>query len=524
VPRLLIAVAVALLGLSSPVLAKPRVAVAPLAGDSDGRMGAVIRDALDGKLVVVAPKEVERGLEKLGLSGELAEADLEKLRDKLDAPVVVQGKLGRAGKKKTLKLSVAVRGKEANEFTVQYRSISSETFRDTVRAALLKRIGSIDELEREEKKRVAEAEEERARKRKAEADAEEERERAKKKKAEEDDEDRPRKKKKRLADADEPKRKKAAEDDEDRPRKKKKKPADADEDKPKQADADEDRPKKKAKKVADSDDGRLRARKRRRRGDGDGDGEGVSEPVARPLFVARVDAGVSYSARSLTYAVAADSTMKPPSVLTPAPTVRIEGEIYPLALSDRSSPAAVLGLFGAYDKTFGLAIDVPNSMGKAAPIDQAHYVIGARYRRAFGSAAIAAGLGYERRHYIADRGGLGTSTLDAPDVDYAAVVPGIAGRVQVTPKLSLFADATLRLALSAGPIATGTWYGSGSVWGAGGDGGVDFALGKQIGLRVAGEINQMNLSFNGTGMAKTRKVSGATDRELGIVATLAAMY
>lgn len=464
--RLLIAFAVAFLGISSPVSAKPKVAVTPMKGDAGGKMGAAVRDMLGGKLAVVAGKDVERGMDKLGLSGMLEEREVERLRERLDAAVVVQGRLGRSGKKKTLKLVVSVRGKSSDDFTVQYKSIESEKFRDIVRRELLKRIGPIGDLEDKPKKRVAEA----------------------------DDDDRPKKKKKKKA---------AEADDDDQPKKKKKK------------------------KVAEADDDdRPRARKRKRGGDdGEGDGEGVREQVAGPLPAARVDAGAAFGARYLTYKVASDSTMRPPKVFTPAPSGRIEGEIYPLALMNRKSPLAGLGLFGEYDKTIGLSIDVPNTMGKSTPINQAHYAIGARYRLAFGSAALSAGVAYARRHYIADRSTLEQPTqLDAPDVNYAAIAPGLGVRAQVKPTLALFTELEALLVLSAGGIATGDYYGSGTVFGLGGNLGVDVALGKRVGLRLAGEYNQMNLTFKGGGMAGARKVSGATDREFGAVATLAAWF
>jgi hypothetical protein len=62
------------------------------------------------------------------------------------------------------------------------------------------------------------------------------------------------------------------------------------------------------------------------------------------------------------------------------------------------------------------------------------------------------------------------------------------------------------------------------VLGLGGNLGVDIALGKQLGLRIAGELNQINLSFKGKGMSAARKVSGATDRDFGAAVTLAAMF
>jgi hypothetical protein len=483
VRRLLIAFAVLFLGVS-PALGKPKVAVTPMDGDSDGKMAGAVREMLDGKLAVVARKDVERAMSKLGLAGELESGDVQKLRQRLDAAVVVQGKLGRSGKKKTVKLSVWVNGKKTSDFNVQYKSVASEKFRDAVRDALLKRIGPLDDLD----------------------------------------------------DGGEPPRKRVADrDDDERPktkRTKKSKKADRDGGGDDGDDGDDgERPKKKKKKVADrgddDDEGRPKARKRKRARDGEdeGDGEGVRERAARPLPAARVDAGFSYAARYLTYQVGANSPMRPPKVITPAGHGRFEAEIYPLALSNRESPLAGLGLFGEYDKTFGLSIDVPNTMGKSAPINQAYYAIGARYRLELGKSAISGGLAYTRRHYIADRSSLDQPTqLDAPDVDYAAIAPVLGARTQLAPRFALFGEASVMLVLAAGAITTGTYYGAGDALGFGGNLGVDVALGKQVGLRFAGELNQINLSFKGKGMSAARKVSGASDRDIGASLTLAAMY
>jgi hypothetical protein len=501
VRRLLIAIAVAFLG-ASPALAKPKVAVTPVGGDPDDKMGAVVREALDGQLVVVDPKDVERAMSKLGLAGALEESDAQRLGQKLDAAVVVQGKLGRAGPRKTVRLTVWVRGKKPSDFNVQYKTAASEKFRDVMRDALLKRIGSVSDLDEDEKpkKKLADGDED---------------EKPKKKLADDDDE-KPRKKK--LADGDDadekPKKKKLADGD------------DADEKPKKKTDGDDEKPKKKKKVATADDDDKPKVRKRKRGGEGDGDGEGVREQPARPLPVGRVDAGLFYGARYLTYKVGSGSTDKPPKLFTPAPAGHIEGELYPFALANRKSSLAGLGIFGEFAKTLVLSINVPGTMGKSVTIDQSHYGIGALYRIGIGKAAISGGVAYTRRRYIADRKPLqAPAQLDTPDVDYAGISPMLGARAQVGAKLSLFAEIDVMLALSAGGITESGSYGPGDVFGIGGNSGVDIALGKQVGLRIAGGYNQINLSFNGTGtMASARKVSGATDRDFGATATLAAWF
>ena len=196
------------------------------------------------------------------------------------------------------------------------------------------------------------------------------------------------------------------------------------------------------------------------------------------------------------------------------------------------APSRSSGLAGAYDKTFGLSIKIPNQPVQA-PIDQAHYAVGARYRFGVGEAsAIAIGVDYMRRHYIADRSGLMAAVLDAPDVDYTAIVPGIAARVPVSSAITIFGDLDGMLLLDTGPIQKTTSYGPSTVYGLDVVGGVDLALAKQIGLRIALEYSQINFSFNGKGMmaslrdndATTQDVMGATDRSIGVAATLGLFY
>jgi len=541
VRRLLIAFAVALLW-ASPALAKPKVVVTPVTGDTDDKLGSVVREALDDKLTVLGPEEVERVMSKLSLSGELDESDTQRLRTKLDAAVVVQGKITRAGQKRSVKLVVSVRGKKPSDFNVQYKSAASEKFREVVREALLKRIGPVSDLEEEEKptkkkltdddeekptkKKLTDGDEEKPTKKKL-TDGDEEKP-GKKKKLTDGDEEKPGKKKK-LTDGDEekPGKKKLTDGDEEKPGKKKKL-ADGDEEKPKKvAEGDEDKPREKPKKkvAVGDEDTKPKVRKRKRGGDGDGDGEGVQEKPAAPLPVARVDAGIAYAARYLVYSLGPDAVKPPPKLLTPAAAFRIQAEIYPMALSNRSSSLAGLGIFGEYDKAFGLSIDLPD-VQDPVQIDQARYEVGALYRIAFGKASIAFGLAYERRHYIADRSNLvQKNQLDTPDVDYAAVSPRFGLRTQAASKVALFAEAGAMLVLSAGGITATENYGAGNVFGVGGGAGLDIAFTKQLGLRVMGEFNQISLSFKGTGtMASQRKVTAATDRDFGMSGTLAAWF
>jgi hypothetical protein len=488
---------------------KPKIAVAPLAGDSKNKVALAVVEALAGKdFVVIGPKEVSREKETLGLSEELDAKEARKLATKLGAVAIIDGKITKAGKKRSLHLEVHRRGKPDAGFTIEFKSTASDGFQRGVHDEIAKKLdgaGDDDPAEDDDggarKLAAKPADDAPERKRKLSDDDAEPRTR----KPPADDDTRKRK----LADGDaEPRTRKPPADDPER------KPTD-------------DEPAVRRKRVAEDDEPAVRKRK------GKGKKQLGDEPPA-PQVLARVSAGGLVAQRRLTWDVRAGLTPQqaPPSVVTTAGAARVDGEIYPFALANPSSGLAGLGLAGAYDKTFGLSIKLPNQALRA-PIDQAHYAVGARYRFGVGeSANLVVGLDYVRRHYIADRSKLMALVLDTPDVDYTAVAPGVAAHVPVTPAITLFGDLDGMLILDTGAIQKSTSYGSATVYGVEVLGGLDVALAKQIGLRVALEYSQINFSFKGKGMmsmlrdtdSASQDVMGATDRSIGATVTLGLTY
>jgi TolB-like protein len=297
-------------------------------------------------------------------------------------------------------------------------------------------------------------------------------------------------------------------DDEDQPA----------ETKPSRRDDDDGRRKPRVATADDDGDAKVRKKKRRRKGE---DSDDDASPRA-PGSMAVVALGPTFGVRRLTYT--ASGPNPPPRVGTGAPSVRIAGEVYPFA--GNPGAAAGFGLAGEYDKTFGLGIEVPGT-GIVAPINEGHYALGARYRFAVGGAStIAVGLDYARRHYIADRSGLAApAQLDAPDVDYTAIVPNAALRTPVAPKIVLFVDAGAMLIRSTGGIQESTSYGAADVFGVQLDTGLDYAVAKQIALRFAADYGQINFKFKGKGdLATARGVTAATDRTFGVAGMLAVTY
>lgn len=459
--------------MASIALARPKVAIAPFEGDQGDKASAAVGKAISDDADVTSSKATGRAMASLDLSGELDKKDLKRLRGKLEVDVIVQGKV--TGKKqKTLELHVAGKGVKTATFSIKFKSALSTKFRDDVRDELGKHLGTGGGDD-------------------------------------EDDEDAA--KKKRLADdEDEARKKKHAADDEEEARKKRKHAADGD----------EDDGAKKHKRVAsdEDDDGReVRTRKKHHRDD-DEDSAPARHRVTQ--VAVRANAGVGFARRTLTYAGA--GMMKPPSVGTAGAEGTFQAEVYPGATSTLTGIAAAIGVYGEYDKSFGVKIPVPGTKVTSS-IDEAHYAIGLRYRIPIGEHSLALGAAYARWHYIADRSGLMTPTaLDMPDVDYAALAPGAVMRIAAGDDASVYIGADAMLLLGAGPIVETANYGFADIIAFDVTAGLDYALGANYALRLGVDFTQFGLSFQNKGMSRTRGVSSATDRLLGVAATFAVTY
>lgn len=315
---------------------------------------------------------------------------------------------------------------------------------------------------------------------------------------------------------DEPKKKKKVDDDDDKPKKKHKK-----------ADDDDDEPKKKHKK--DDDDGPESE---------DGTPK-LAAHMANHVAI-RIDAGISFATRKLSFVsrqfTEGKGPPKPYSNST-VPGARVEGELYPLAFQNPNSPAAGLGLGFDFDQTISLTLKTTAQPDAALKATQRHYAIGVRYRIAFGQTAssptVTLAFNYGNRIFKVDRSPLmAGNELDLPDVAYKMYEPGAALRVPVAPAIALVAMARAMLISDAGSIVTGTQYGQAKVFGFEGQAGLDIVLGDRFAIRLVGEIAQVGYTFTGVGeLAKNRDnnpatpdVGGATDRSIGGSATLAVLY
>jgi hypothetical protein len=219
------------------------------------------------------------------------------------------------------------------------------------------------------------------------------------------------------------------------------------------------------------------------------------------------------------------------------PGGHVAGVVYPLALLDRSGPAAGLGVDFEYDQVASLTTRTSQAMDIALPTNEMHWMVGARYRIAFGhhadSLSIALGVDYGRRVFAVNRSNLPAgAVLDIPDVDYRIIAPELGFRIPLGPRVMLTADARALLFRSAGPIQTEAEYGAAKITGGEGAAGLEIAITRNVSVHLAGTATVIGFAFVGNGQQSsnrdgdptTKDVGGALDQYIGGTATLGIMY
>lgn len=478
---------------ATPVLARPRVAVAPLDGDDDGKVSELVADAAGAHAKVTGPKRVSKAIDTLSIST-LNSKSLKKLRVNLEVDVVIHG----AVTKKHLELTLSGKGKQKATLELDFKS--TKALKKELAAKLGKKLDDV----------AGPADD-------ADDDDDDDRKAEEARKAKDDEARRKREDEERKKKDDEEREARRRRDDDDRHRKH----GDDDRRGKKRVASDDDDDSSVRRRSDDDDDDRRGKRRRHHRDDDDFDA-----PPRNPITQAALwlDAGGAFARRTLTYT--ATGATQPPSVGTAAAAASIEGEVYPGSFKALRGPGARLGVFGDYSYTFGLGIAVPGA-NTTAKIKEGHYSIGVRYRVAFGSSSIAFGLAYWRRWYIADRTGLMMPTqLDMPDTDYKAVAPGVVARFAAAPKVGIVLAADVPLMLDAGPIAKTAGYGAADVLSLEVVVGAQIMLAPHAALLLRGDFSQQGFTFAGKpgSMAAARGVTAATDRSVGLTATIGILY
>ena len=515
--------------LSRPAAAKPRVAVTQIEGDTEGTVRDAVAEALDGgELLLIGSREVNRAVDKLGDIAELTEKDFKKLATELEADAIVSGKLGKVGTTRTLKFRLFVHKKMAQGFTMSFKDPKSEKFRTLLHDKMVTKIGAAaggDEDDKSARKKTGDDEDDAVAAKKTKP--------GKKAKAGivlDDQED-------VKAEAKPGKKARLAEDEEEgkaeaRPGKKAK--ADDSEgaaddtaagDKEASEEDGEGAPRKAKKKVASAEDNA-------------GAVDAAAAPRPTPARAANRPAawialGPAVLQRRLSYNAKASANQPRNVTLSPAPGGHLEGELYPLALSDGRGGLANLALGFEYEREIdvnGPVADMPNLK---VPIKQSHYGVGLRYRIAFGgsetSPTLTIGAGFGRRLFSVDSSKLTDATAiqtvkrDTPEIEYTLYDPGFMLRFPVTRMVALAVGGRGLIITDAGAIQRGTSYGRTQLYGAEGTAVLDVVLGQWISLRFSGDFVQVGFTFKGGG-ALSNGVGGLADRSISGSAAMAVRY
>jgi hypothetical protein len=246
-----------------------------------------------------------------------------------------------------------------------------------------------------------------------------------------------------------------------------------------------------------------------------------------------VVAGVSFTARTLSFASRADLAMKPPGYKgTPVAGAMLEATLYPFGLGgDRTGLLSDLGVNVAVDRV--LKIESKNAAGMVFATTESRLGFGVTLRHAFGrtvTAPVVLGtFNYSSQEFsIAN-----ASAADIPSIKYAMFEPGLGLRLPVTAKLILGLDAKVMLITDTGDIQQPTQYGTADLLGFEGALAVDYLFTRSIFARAAFRYETIDHTFRGNGAqanardgdaTTTDDVSAARDSYVGGFVTLGYAY
>nr|HEX4312435.1 hypothetical protein [Kofleriaceae bacterium] len=486
--------------LALPVLAwaKPKVAVAPLDGDDDGKATALVVELAGASGKVTSVKTVTKTMKTLDTDLTIKKSR-KALRTKLGVDVVIYGSVEKDGSKKKITLSLS--GKSAGSIEVTYKSLAAKATKNEIKGELSKQIAATtgnDDGEDEEDKPV------------------------------EKDKDTTVASRTKTRDRDKPD---GDGDGDDGTGNGKTKSRTKDKDRTKAHDKDRDKDKDVA---LDDDTGNRDGSATTGDGDttltdgsdhphhrkhhdlaSDGDRNAVTQAGAF------IDGGAAGTYRTLRYSKLATGA-SPPPVGTGAYGAEVDAEVYPSAVG--KGTGAGLGFVLDLRQMVGLGITLPGSTIKV-PVTEAQYVVGARYRFVFGGSSLAFGASYWRQRDVADRSGLMSgTTLDMPDADYSALAADATGRVALSQRAGLFASVDVPYVMSTGMETQG--YKATSSFGVAATGGLDLAFAEHYGARLQVAYDLINTSFdiNPGSAAITNGISAAHDSQLAVSAVFAVLY
>jgi len=135
-----------LLWVAIPALAfaRPKIAVAPLAGDDDGKVTAAVAEEASQHATVIDPQPTQKALARLGYDNANSKKAQKALRKRLGVDVIIYGTVDTKGSKQKLTLEVSGRGKRAGEIELSFKTASSNKFREELRDELGKQLAGAE--------------------------------------------------------------------------------------------------------------------------------------------------------------------------------------------------------------------------------------------------------------------------------------------------------------------------------------------------------------------------------------------
>ncbi len=252
--------------------------------------------------------------------------------------------------------------------------------------------------------------------------------------------------------------------------------------------------------------------------------------------------GLSFTARKLTFKSDADLAAPPPQYANqvPLPGAYLAGTVYPLSIGhNRTDIYAGLGLTFSYDRVLYIqsekgyidAMTMTSETAKLATIES-RWSLGPVFRYPLnGKGAVGGSLVYSKQKFQIAQQLPDMSPTDVPTILYQTIELGGFVQYPVIPKLTANLNVGLMAFLSDGDIGAPNQYGGGGKIGFEGAIGADYMLKPKIFLRAQIRLEEVSLSFNGTGAQTTMRdsdpaqdVHGATDMYYGGAVTIGFFY
>jgi len=211
------------------------------------------------------------------------------------------------------------------------------------------------------------------------------------------------------------------------------------------------------------------------------------------------------------------------------PGAYLAAELYPSAFSDGERTAlADFGIGFVFDRVIKLNATVEGTGMEDVRLGTTMWRYGAnlRYRHNFDDGhngySVHGSLGFSWAGFGIDKASAPDGvSVDVPNVDYKYVDIGGGGRVPISDKFSVLAEAKFLAPLNTGEIQENDHYGPATVMGFEGEAALEYQFFGSFMARAGVRYMLLDFSFDGDGALDDRDgngeddVSGASDRYLG---------